>query len=88
MEAGIMGDNIDLRRFVPRAVIFDHIGGIVERKVHHRRIVPVDPDGNAMYFAGGREGGRGERHRCERNSRHRGKPCTTVLKRIYCGDLK
>jgi hypothetical protein len=34
-----MGDNIDLHRFVPRAVIFDHIGGIVERKVHYRRVV-------------------------------------------------
>jgi hypothetical protein len=39
MEAGTMGDNIDLRFFVPRAVIFDHIGGIVESKVHYRRVV-------------------------------------------------
>jgi hypothetical protein len=67
MEAGTMGDNIDLHLFVPRALIFDHIGGIVECKVHHRRIVLIDLDGT-MYFAVGREAGRGERHRCERNS--------------------
>ncbi len=55
MQAGTIGDDIDADLFVPGAVIFDHVGGVVQHHVHDLRIVLVDLDRNMMRFAvGGR----------------------------------
>src|ERR1700730_8335932 len=73
MEAGTIGDDIDLHVLVPGAIIFDHMAGVVQREVHDLRIVLVDLDGDAMRFALG-EGCGSERYR------HQGHGRTTVKK--------
>jgi hypothetical protein len=60
VRAGAVGNDVDFHVLVPAAVIFDHIGGIVQREVHHLRIVPADPDRHAMGFDIGGQGGCGE----------------------------
>lgn len=53
MQAGAIGDDIDFQVLVHDPIMFDHIGSVVQRKVHDLRIVLVDLDGNAMRLAVG-----------------------------------
>ena len=74
MQAGAIGDDIDFHVLVHDAIMFDHIGSVVQRKVHDLRIVLVDLDGNAMRLAVGSGTCRNERHRYEGDS------CNTMKK--------
>ena len=55
VQAGAIGDDVDLDVLVLAAIIFDHVGGVVEREVHHLWIVLIDLDRDAMRFGIGRE---------------------------------
>jgi hypothetical protein len=48
-----VGDDLDVDVLVFAAVIFDHVGGIVQHQVHHLRIVLVDLDRDAVRLAVG-----------------------------------
>jgi hypothetical protein len=53
---GAIGHDVDFDFLVLAAVIFQHVGGVVEREIHHLRIVLVDLDGDAMRLGVGGEG--------------------------------
>src|ERR1700684_1414004 len=46
VQAGTIGDDVDVNVLVPGAIIFDHVGGVVQHHVHDLRIVLVDLDGD------------------------------------------
>src|SRR5436305_5442189 len=61
MQPGAPGDDVDLHFLVPGPIMFDHVGGVVERKIHHLRIVLVDLNRDAMRLLVGGEADGGER---------------------------
>jgi len=48
MQAGPVGDDIDVDLLALGAIIFDDIGGVVERQIHHGGIVLIDLDRKPM----------------------------------------
>src|SRR5262249_48010766 len=66
MEPGTIGDDVDVHVLVLGPVIFDHVRGIVQRQVHHLRVILVDMDRKAMFcLAAKRRRGEGD---CEKGS--------------------
>jgi hypothetical protein len=76
VKARAIGDDFDLHVLLLAVIIFDHVGGVVQRLVHDLRIILVDMDGDAMQFAFG-EGGRSECHR------HQGQDRTATKKAAH-----
>ena len=57
VHAGTVGDDLDVYVLALAAIMFDHVGGVVQHHVHHGGIVLVDLDGDAMGLAvGGKSG--------------------------------
>jgi len=54
MQARAVGDDFDLNVLALHLVRLDDVRGVVQREIHHRRIVLIDLDGDPVRFGVGR----------------------------------
>jgi hypothetical protein len=60
VQSRAVGDDVDVDVLVLRAVILDHVGGVVQRQIHQFWIVLIDLNDDAMRLAFARIGSRGK----------------------------
>src|SRR3979411_461222 len=69
MQAGTVGDDVDVHVFVLAAIIFDNVGGVVQYQVHDLRIVLVDLESDVRRLAVAGKAGGSKRRRHQGNGR-------------------
>jgi len=50
MQAGAIGNDIDVHILAFCAIIFEDVSGVIQREVHDRGIILIDLNGNAVRF--------------------------------------